>query len=119
MCDGFFDTLTFKRLYKVFLLGCIAQSNFTYYFYYYIYVENMKPDFKLRVCSRCSRGNPSTKSEAKVVRKSISEKNQQLAEAVAWCNENNARGQAALRTGQFLLIKDRETINRRLDKKIN
>ena len=74
----------------------------------------MKPQFKLRVSSRPIRGNPSTKAEAEVIRKSVSDKNEQLAEAVAWYKENNARGQAALRTGQFPLVKDRETINRRL-----
>ena len=78
----------------------------------------MKPEFELRLCSRRSRGNPSTKAEAKVIRKSICEKNEQLDEAVAWCKANNARGQAALKTGQFPLIRDRETINRRLDGKI-
>ena len=78
----------------------------------------MKPQFNLRVSSRPIRGNPSTKAEAEVIRKSVSDKSEQLAEAVAWCKENNARGQAALRTGQFPLVKDRETINRRLDNKI-
>ena len=77
----------------------------------------MKPQLNLRVCLPHSRGNPSTKAEAKVVRKSTSEENQQLDEAVAWCRENNARGQAALKTGQFL-IKDRETINCRLNHKM-
>ena len=35
-----------------------------------------------------SRGNPSSKVEAEVVRKSISEKNKQSAEAVAWSKAN-------------------------------
>ena len=42
----------------------------------------MKPQFKLRVSSRPIRGNPSTKAEAEVIRKSVSDKNVQLAEAV-------------------------------------
>jgi len=46
------------------------------------------------------------------------EKNKQLESAVQWCRENNVRGHAAIKTGQFSLIKDRETINRRLDGKI-
>ena len=78
----------------------------------------MKPKFALRISGRTSRSNPSTKAEAVVARKSTNEKNQQLEEAIAWCKENNARGQAALKTGLFPLIKDRETINRRLDGKI-
>ena len=54
----------------------------------------MKPQFNLRVCSQRSRGNPSIKAEAVVVRKSMSKKKKLLAEAVAW--RNGARGQAAL-----------------------
>ena len=78
----------------------------------------MKPTFSLRVRGRTMQRNPSTKAEAVVVRKSTNEKNQQLQEAIHWCEENNARGQAALKSGLFPLIKDRETINRRLDGKI-
>ena len=77
----------------------------------------MKPQLNLSVSLPHSRGNPSTKGEAKVVRKSTSEENQQLDEAVAWCREINARGQAALKTQRFL-IKDRETINLRLNQKM-
>ena len=51
----------------------------------------MKPQLNLRVCLWRSRGNPSSKVEAEVVRKSISEKNKQLAEAVAWSKANNVR----------------------------
>lgn len=77
----------------------------------------MKPQFALRL--RGSKpGNPSTKAEATVIRKNINEKKEQLTAALIWCKENDARGQAALRTGMFLLVKDRETINRRLDGKI-
>ena len=78
----------------------------------------MKPKFNLRVCGSTSVKNPTTKAEAIVARKSTNEKNKQLAAAVAWCRENNARGQAALKTGLYPLIKDRETINRRLDGKV-
>ena len=77
-------------------------------------LENIKLEIKLRVCSKHSRGNPSTKSEAKVVRKSISDKKQQLDEAVTWYRENNARGQAALKRGKFLLIKDREWLDHKI-----
>ena len=53
-----------------------------------------------------------------MARKRINAKTEQLKAAVAWCIENGARGYAALKTGQFPLIKDRETINKRLDGKI-
>ena len=35
-----------------------------------------------------------------------------------WCKENVKRGRAALKTGMFPLIKDRGTINTRLDGKV-
>ena len=35
-----------------------------------------------------------------------------------WCKENNCRGNLALKTGVFPLVKDRQTINRRLDGKV-
>ena len=38
--------------------------------------------------------------------------------AVPWCVENGKRGHAALKTGQFPLIKNRETINKRLNGKV-
>jgi len=67
----------------------------------------MKPQFALRL--RGSKpGNPSTKAEATVIRKNINEKKEQLTAALIWCKENDARGQAALRTGMFLLVKDRD-----------
>ena len=79
----------------------------------------MKPTFALRIRQRKSpRTNPSTKSDAVVIRKRTNMKNEQLEAAVAWCVDNGARGHAALKTGLFPLIKDRETINKRLDGKI-
>jgi len=42
-------------------------------------------------------------------------KTEELKEAVAYCNENNIRGYAAINTGMFPLIKDPRTINSRLD----
>ena len=38
---------------------------------------------------------------------------------MAWCKEHKKRGHAALKTGLFPLIKDRGTIDRRLDGKCN
>ena len=52
----------------------------------------MKPQFNLRVCSQRSRGNPSIKAEAVVVRKSISKKKKLLTEAVAWHKEAWCKG---------------------------
>ena len=60
----------------------------------------------------------STIAGAKIARRRTNAKNKQLEEAVKFCQENGCRGQAALRTGRFPLIKDRETINRRLDWKV-
>ena len=40
---------------------------------------------------------------------------QQIEEAIRYCNVNNVRGWAALKTGQFPLIKDGRTINSHLD----
>ena len=74
----------------------------------------MKPKFALRVSGRTLQSNPSTKAEAVVARKSTNEKNQQLEEAIAWCKENNARGQAALKTGLFSNIWDRWATKDRL-----
>ena len=78
----------------------------------------MKPQFTLKVCGNVKRKNLSTKAEAAVTRKHTNAKNKQLEDAVQWCRVNNARGKAALNTELFPLIKDRETINRRLDGKI-
>ena len=50
-----------------------------------------------------------------VTRDNIEKRNQQLIMAVNWCKENSKRGWAALKTGQFPLIKDQHTINPRLD----
>ena len=52
----------------------------------------MKPQLNLRVCLWHSRGNPSSKVEAEVVRKSISKKNKLLTEAVAGHKENLVQG---------------------------
>ena len=57
----------------------------------------------------------SSNADATVARKRTSAKNKQLQEAVVWCQANEKRGYAALKTGLLLLFKDRETINTRLD----
>ena len=76
-----------------------------------------KTSFRLRIQSHKSI-NPNSKVTATVARKHTDGKNRQLDEAVKWCNENKARGGSALKTGLFPLIKDRQTINRRLDGKV-
>ena len=82
----------------------------------------MKPNgsnFKIRLQLRSQKcRTPTSKAEGIVARKSINQKNKQLEEAVAWCKERNVRGCAALKTGLFPLIKDRETIKHRLDGKV-
>lgn len=76
----------------------------------------VKPKFNVRLnASRNGIRVPNNKAEATVVRRHTVSKEIQLQEAVDWCRANNARGYKALQTGLFPLIKDRETINRRLD----
>ena len=75
----------------------------------------MKPRYRLRIKPAVT---PSSKSEAIVTRKEINERNKQLEAAVSWCRERGVRGHTAIKSGQFPMIKHRETINRRLDRKI-
>ena len=77
--------------------------------------NNKKKPYKMKV--QLLSANPGNKAEA-AVRKFTDNKNEQLREAVEYCLVNNVRGHAALSTGRFNLIKDRETINRRLDGQI-
>jgi hypothetical protein len=79
-------------------------------------MSNSSKKFKTRLQMKSL--NPSSNAEALIKRKATLEKNKQLEAAVQWCKEINVRGHAAIKTRQFPLIKDRETINRRLDGKI-
>lgn len=82
----------------------------------------VKPKFTFKVKKPvvCVYGKPNSKAESIVKRKQINEKSSQIEEAVKWCEENGKRGYAALNTGRFPLIKDRDTIDRRLKgEKIN
>ena len=81
---------------------------------------NKRRKFTLKVRSSKQRlkTKPETKAEAQVYRKDIRAREIQVEKAVDWCKENNKRGQAALKTGKFPLIKDRGTIDRRLDSKL-
>ena len=76
----------------------------------------MKPISSLCVYSRKNLFNQI--HPQKHERKWTIEKGEQLKAAEAWCRENGKRGYTALKTGQFPLIKDRKTINQRLDGKI-
>ncbi|XP_047131042.1 uncharacterized protein LOC124810350 isoform X2 [Hydra vulgaris] len=73
----------------------------------------MKRKFQLRQEKLQSiRGKP----EASTWRKFKDAKNLQLEKAVQFCIDHSVRGFKALKTGLFPLVKDRETINRRLDR---
>ena len=80
----------------------------------------MKPKSKFRIrVNLKSTLNPSSKAEAIIARKATNAKNEQLAKAMDWCRERKVRGHTAIKSGLFPLIKDRETINRRLDGKVS
>lgn len=55
------------------------------------------------------------KTYCQVTRDAQNKKQQQINNALKWCEENNKRGWAALKTGMFPLVNDPKTINRRLD----
>ena len=77
----------------------------------------VKPKFSLKV--KCVtpylNTKPNSKAEAIIHRKNINLKENQIEKAVQWCIDNNKKGHAALKTGMFPLIKDRETIDRQLN----
>lgn len=58
------------------------------------------------------------KARNKIQREIINERENQLNKAVEWCKENGTRGWSAVKSGMFPLIKDRRTINKRLDGEI-
>nr|XP_047140683.1 uncharacterized protein LOC124815887 [Hydra vulgaris] len=75
----------------------------------------MKRKFQLRQEKLQSiRGK--SKPEASIGRKFTDAKNLQLEKAVQFCIDHSVRGYKTLKTGLFPLVKDRETINRRLDR---
>ena len=81
----------------------------------------VKPKFQMTIqrTSYHIQGKPNSKAEAIMERKNIYEKEKQIQAAVNWCKENGKKGYAALQTGNFPLIKDRGTIDRRLIKNVN
>ena len=81
----------------------------------------VKPKFqvKIRRTSYHIQGKPNSKDEVIVKRKNVNEKEKQIQAAVNWCKENGKKRYAALKTGNFPLIKDRGTIDCRLIKNVN
>lgn len=78
-----------------------------------------KPKFTLRLKGSVAViGKPNSKAEATVKRSFINLKEKQIEDAVLWCKDNKKSGYSALKTGLFPLIKDRGTIDRRLNGKV-
>ena len=85
------------------------------------------PNFKMRLKAMTpgSSGskerrlsNPNNMAEAKVALRKISSREEQLRQAVNWCMENRCRGYSAIKSGLFPLVKNRRTVDKRLDGKI-
>lgn len=57
----------------------------------------------------------SDKASATIIRRNYKEKQNQIKQAVTYCEIHNCRGKQALKTGYFPLIKDHKTITRRLN----
>ena len=57
--------------------------------------------------------NPNNSTEAKVVRKKIVSKEEQLNQAVLWCRENKCCGYSAMKSGLCPSVKNRRTIDKR------
>ena len=62
--------------------------------------------------------NPNNMAEARVARKKIQTKEEQLRQAVAWCKEHRVREYSVIKSGLFPLVKNRQIIDSRLDGKI-
>ena len=77
----------------------------------------MKPKFQLRV-QKLQSVHAKSKPKATIGRKFRGAKYMQIEEAVKFCIDHNVPGYKALKTRLYPLVKDRETINRRLDRKI-
>ena len=80
----------------------------------------MGKPFTLRIKAPVSNVLNRRKNNAhdKIVREQINLKNAQMAAAVEWCTSNGKRGWAALQTGNYPLLNDARSINRRLDGKV-
>jgi len=74
------------------------------------YVMRVKPQTPSSLKRRLS--NPNNAAEAKVARKKINNREDQLNDAVKWCKEHNCRGYSAVKSKLFPLIKDRRTIDK-------
>ena len=103
--------MQFQSQISLFELDCSLQTR-------YIDIKMPKTQFKLQIRESIKvYGKPNSKAEGSVKRKSIEKKEIQIESAVSWCREHGKRGYAALATGKFPLIKNRGTIDRRLDGK--
>ena len=63
------------------------------------------------------RVKPTSRPKATLIKNQAKERENQLKEAVQYCVEKNCRGYSAVKSGLFPLIKDRRTIDKRLDGK--
>ena len=72
-------------------------------------------NLKVRIAKEEYWHKRKNKSYRVVARDLQNAKNEQMDKALEWCRENTKRGYAALKTGQFPLIKDPKSINKRLD----
>ena len=111
LCTFFILYMQFQSQISLFELDCSLQTR-------YIDIKMPKTQFKLQIRESIKvYGKPNSKAEGSVKRKSIEKKEIQIESAVSWCRKHGKRGYAALATGKFPLIKNRGTIDRRLDGK--
>ena len=57
---------------------------------------------------------PTSIPKSKILKDQQKAREEQLANAVLYCQENNCRGFTAVKSGLFSLIKDCRTVNKRL-----
>ena len=82
------------------------------------YVMKIMPKTGSSSLSKRSLSNPNNMAEARVARKKIQTKEEQLRQAVAWCKEHRVRGYSVIKSGLFPLVKNPKMIDSRLDGKI-
>ena len=61
------------------------------------------------------RVKPTSKEKVQILKEHRSLKDDQLRKAIQFCHDNNCHGWKAVMSGQFPLIKDERTVNKRLD----
>ena len=72
-------------------------------------------NIKIKLQKKILWKNRKSVASSIITRENVVLKQQQINEALIYCNENKCRGWKALNTGRFPLIKNPKTINRRLD----